>query len=295
MKIAIKKLDKLKREILVEVAGDEFVKEKNSIFKEKAKNLKVPGFRPGSAPMDILEKHHGPFLRDAFLNKAIPQFYQDALKQENIPAVSMPAISDVEMTSEKLLFRAEVEVRPEVKVEEFLYQGLKIKTKAIAVEEAEIEKVLTTMKDGIKKTLKKDLNDDEISKWASYPDMGDFRQVIKAQLTLEKAKTRRQDIDEQVKTKLLKAVNFDMPKAQVKQHEDELLNREVYNLQYRGVPAEDIEKYKDEIRKKIKPLAEEQVKLFYIFDAIAKGEGIESDDKMMDAVVGLILSQADYR
>jgi FKBP-type peptidyl-prolyl cis-trans isomerase (trigger factor) len=295
MKVEAKKIDALKRTMRIEVIGDEYLTEKNSVFKEKAKGLKVPGFRSGTAPMDVLEKHHGALLRDAFLNKAIPEFYQNALKQENIFAVSIPKISDIEMTLEKLAFSAEFEVKPELEITDSHYKGMKIKVKEAKVIEIDIEKVITNIKEGIKKTIKKDFSDDEISRWASYPKIQDFREAIKAQLVLEKTKERRQDIDDQIKQKLLKSIKVDIPKSQLEQHQKELVNREIYNLQYRGVQAEDIEKYKEEVEKKMKTVAEEEVKLFYIFDAIAQKEGIESNNKMIDVVLGLVLSAAEYK
>ena len=257
--------------------------------------MKVPGFRPGSAPLDVLEKYHSGALREAFLNKAIPDFYQNALKQENIFSVSIPKISDVEMKDDCLVFSAEFEVRPEVDIEDSQYKGIKISAKPVVVETIEVDKIITNMKEGIDKVLKRSLDDNEIARWASYANLEDFRQAVESQLMLEKTKARRQDIDEQVKQKLLKSVKVEAPKTQLEQHTRELVNREVYNLRYRGVPAEDIEKYKTEVEKKIQPLAEEEVKLFYIFDAIAQREGIESDDKMIYVVLGLILSKAEYK
>ncbi len=295
MKVEIKKIDKLKRTMRVEITGNEYLKEKDSVFKEKAKGLKTPGFRPGNVPMEILQKHHGPFLKDAFLNKAIPEFYQHALKQENIFSVTIPKISDIDMTSEKLVFSAEFEVKPEIEITDSQYKGIKIKAMPVKIQEIDIEKIITNIKEGIKSTLKKDFSDDEIAKWASYPKIQDFREAIKAQLMLEKTKERRQDIDEQIKTKLLKSIKVDIAKSQLEQHQKELVSREVYNLQYRGVSPEDVEKHKEEIEKKMKTVAEEEVKLFYIFDAIAQKEGIESNDKMINVVLGYILSVAEYK
>lgn len=42
----VKKIDKLKRTIKIEVSGEEFLKEKNQVYSKKAEGLKVPGFRP---------------------------------------------------------------------------------------------------------------------------------------------------------------------------------------------------------------------------------------------------------
>ncbi|MCK5492032.1 MAG: hypothetical protein KAJ14_02850, partial [Candidatus Omnitrophica bacterium] len=67
-----------------------------------------------------------------------------------------------------------------------------------------------------------------------------------------------------------------------------------HNLSNRGVSKEDIEKYKQELQDKIKPRAEEEVKLIYILQAIAKAEGLKTENNLGDVVFGFILSQGQY-
>ena len=81
MKVDVKKIDKLKRKFTIQVESKDFVNEKKEVYQLHSKTLKVPGFRPGSAPVDILEKHHGPFLKEELLKKVLPIFYGEALKQ----------------------------------------------------------------------------------------------------------------------------------------------------------------------------------------------------------------------
>jgi len=294
MKVEVKKLDKLKRKITVEVKGEEFLKERDEAYRQNSKNLKVPGFRPGSAPKEILEKHHGDFLKNEFLKKSLPGFYQKALEENKMTPASSPDISDIEFKPDALVFSAEFEVRPEVEVKESLYKGIKIKDQKTEVKEVEIEKVLTNLKEGIKKTLNKDLDDEAIAKWAAYPCAADLREAIRAQLFLEKARQRRQKIDGQAREHLLKGVKINLPQSEVDRHHQELVNRELYNLRVRGVSQEDIDKYKKDLEDKLKPAAQDDIKLFYIFEAIARAEGIKIDDNLGDVIMGFILSEAKY-
>lgn len=294
MRIEIQKLDKLKRKLKIEVSGNEFSKEKEEFYQQTAKNLKVPGFRPGSAPMDVIEKHHGKALKEEFIKKSIPQFYRKALEDEKILPASMPKIYDLDLKEGSMTFLAELEVRPELKVNESVYKSIKIKEKIEPIKEIEVEKIITNLKEGINKTLNKDLSDDDIAKWASYKDADALREVIRVQLRIEKIRGRRQKIDNQIKQHLLKNVKLELPADEVQKHLLEVVNREIYSLQSRGTPKEDIEKYRKELEEKLKPVAEDEVKLFYILEAIAKQEGIKIDNNLGEVVLGLILSQAQY-
>jgi len=294
MRVEIQKLDKLKRKLKIEVSGKEFSKEKEEFYKQTSKNLKVPGFRPGTAPLDLIEKHHGKALREEFVKKSIPQFYRKALEEEKILPASMPKIYDLDLKDDSMVFFAEFETRPELKIDESVYKGIKIKEKIEPIKEIEIEKIITNLKDGIKRTLNKDLADDDIAKWASYANANALREAIKAQLHIEKIRERRQKIDNQIKQHLLKNVKVDLPAEEVKRHLSDVVDRQMYSLQQRGTSKEDVEKYRKDLEEKLKDVATDEVKLFYILEAIAKQEGIKIDNNLGEVILGLILSQAQY-
>lgn len=294
MKVEVEKIDKLKRKMKIEVSGQELLKEKNQVYQQKAKELKTPGFRTGNAPLEVLEKYHGNALKEELFKKVLPLFCQRALDDNKISAAGLPQIHDVELDNETLTFSVNFEVKPQIEVKEDLYKGIKIKNKKVNVEEVEIEKVLTNLKEQFKKTINKDLTDEELAKWASYPDILTFRETIKIQLLVEKLKARRQEIDNQIREKLLKTFKVDLPQSEVERYHKELLEREIYNLHLRGVSQEDIDKHKSVIEERLKPLAFDEIKLFYILEAIAKNESIEMKDNFIDIVLGFILSQSDY-
>ncbi len=294
MKVDVKKLDRLKRKIKIEVEGDYFLKEKDSSYRKSAKELKVPGFRPGSAPLEIIEKHHGKLLKEEFLKKMLPVFYQKALEENGIAPATSPQISNVELDGQRLIFSAELEVKPEIEVKDSFYQGIKIKDKKIKVEEIEIEKALTNLKEQIKKITEQDLDDISLAKWSSYRDVSDLRDALKVQLTVEKMRERRKAVENQIRGHLLKSFKVDLPCGEVDRYHKELVEREVYNLRRKGISDEDIEKYRKEVEEKLKPLASDEMKMFYILEAIAKHEKIKIGENLGDIIFGLILSKAQY-
>ncbi len=294
MKVEVKKLDKLKRKIRVEVEKDEFQDKKKEAYGQISKNLKVPGFRPGNAPLEVLERQHGKLLKEEFLKSALPHFYQKALEENKMLPASMPEIYDVQVSFENLSFWAEFEVQPEIEAKEDYYKGLKIKAKKVEIKDEETEKILANLKNGIKKVTDKELNEEETARWASYPDSASLKEAVRGQLFIEKANQRRQNIEGQVRTQLLKAFKFDLPASEVQRHQKEMLDREIYSRKLQGASQENIDKYKKELEEKIAPIASDEVKLFYIFEAIARKENIKIENGLADVVLGFILSQAQY-
>ena len=84
---------------------------------------------------------------------------------------------------------------------------------------------------------------------------------------------------------------FDLPDALTKRHASRLLSRQLVDLQYRGIPAQEIESRLDEIRGASDDQAARDLKLHFILDAIAQKEKVEATDAEVNARVRFIAAQ----
>jgi len=298
MKVEVTKIDKLKRVIKVNVDGERFAKDKNEFYTQAAKDIKVSGFRKGAAPMDIVEKHYGKALKEEFANHYIQhQYYAQAVEDQKLVPAGMPRIFDVEIDDVSLKFSAEVEIRPELELDAKIYKGIVIKEKFPVVDDKDVEKVVDGIKEGLKKLTGNDLEGDILAHWSGHSHLITLKDSIKAEILTEKLRQRRLKVDEEVAKHLLKEIALDLPKSEVDHYHQELVHRQIHNLEERGVSGEDIEKYKKELEDKLRPRAEDEVKLFYILRAIAVKENLklEKDSNLGEIVLGYVLSQATYK
>ncbi|RKY43770.1 MAG: hypothetical protein DRP81_06480 [Candidatus Omnitrophota bacterium] len=295
MKVEVKKLDNLKRVIRVQVEGEDFKKDKSQLYRSLAKDLKVPGFRAGIAPLEILEKYHGKLLREEFIKWAIPNYYEKAVKEANISPVVLPRIYDVELTDKKFAFSAELEVKPQVSLEESIYKGIKVKDKPVDVKEQEWKKLVENLKEEVKRFTKKDFSDSEIAKWSGYPNYEVFQEALICEIKGVKLRQRRLDIESQIVNTLLKRVKITVPKRAVEEHRNKLLEEEIYKLKVKGISEEDIRKYKKDLEEKLTYQAQEQMKLYYILEAIAIKENLDvTPNNLYEVVMGYILSLTEF-
>ena len=96
------------------------------VYFQSAKYFNIPGFRKGKAPMNIVEKYYGKeiFYEDAF-NEVAGEAYEQALKENNVDAVSRPNIEVVQIEKGKdLIFTAVVQTKPEAELGK--YKGIEI-------------------------------------------------------------------------------------------------------------------------------------------------------------------------
>ena len=107
-----------------EIEAEKFDEAMKKVYAKTAKYFNIPGFRKGKAPMQMVEKQYGSsiFYEDTF-NELVPDIYDEAIKENNIDAVSRPQIDIQQMEKGKnLIFTAIVQVSPEVKIGK--YKGI---------------------------------------------------------------------------------------------------------------------------------------------------------------------------
>ena len=135
----IKTTDNGKNQHVIEfsIAKETFDAEVSKIFREKSKNLTVPGFRKGKAPRNIIEKMYGKgiFFEDA-LNNLIPAEYEAASKESGLDIVSRPEIDVESIDDNGVVIKAAVYVRPVISIEG--YKGIEASRLVVDVTEDEV-------------------------------------------------------------------------------------------------------------------------------------------------------------
>jgi trigger factor len=126
MKAEVEPLDGNKVKLSVEVDEQEFEKAVDAAFRKIAREVRVPGFRPGKAPRRILEARLGKETgRTEALRDALPDYYTRALREHEVDAIAPPEI-DITSGQESgpVSFDAVVEVRPQLHLAG--YGGLRV-------------------------------------------------------------------------------------------------------------------------------------------------------------------------
>ena len=126
MKSSIEPVEGNKVKISVTIDADEFEPSIAAAWKSIAKEVRVPGFRPGKVPRKVLETRVEPaYARSEAIQKAVPEFYYQAVRENDVDAIAQP---ELDITSGEddgdVSFDAIVEVRPEIDL--VGYQGLSI-------------------------------------------------------------------------------------------------------------------------------------------------------------------------
>ncbi len=147
MKASVEKIEKNRVTLAVEVETEVMSLALQKAYTKIVKQVNIPGFRKGKAPRKILENHIGtePLLEEAVEN-VVPNAYSEAVEETAIEPIDQPDIEMVQLEDGKpLIFKATVEVKPEVNLGE--YKGLKVPKDKKEVTEDDVERYLKMLQE----------------------------------------------------------------------------------------------------------------------------------------------------
>ena len=109
-----------KHSIEVTVPVAEVDSETERVVANIQSKVKLPGFRPGKAPLSLVKTRFASEIRQDVLEKLVPRFFRAAVEKDNLQIVGQPDVSDVHFHSgEPLRFKAEFEVAPTFDLEDY--------------------------------------------------------------------------------------------------------------------------------------------------------------------------------
>ncbi len=117
------------------------VKEKiNEVYSEFEKKAKVPGFRKGKVPRDIINIHFKKDIMEEVKESLLQQGFEEALKESQIEVIANPMIESIELDESGFRAVLNVQVKPEIDVKD--YSFLKSTVDRIYISDEEIENEL---------------------------------------------------------------------------------------------------------------------------------------------------------
>jgi trigger factor len=139
---AVEDISMTKKRLKIEIPAEMIEGEIRSSLEKLKTNTVIPGFRPGKAPLSIIEKRFGKRVEGEVLDKLIPRVYVEALSEAALTPLTPPVVEEALdfKRNEPVSMTFTVEVMP--KIETLKYELLKVKDIPVTVSDSEIEDVL---------------------------------------------------------------------------------------------------------------------------------------------------------
>ena len=135
-----------KHEIEITVPVDEIDRETERVIAGIQQKVKLPGFRPGKAPANLIRTKFASQVREDVLENLVPKFFRKKMEEEDLHVVGTPNVKEVRFEKgEPLTFKAEFEVAPTIELGE--YRGVTVQYREPEVSEEDVTKRIEEIRD----------------------------------------------------------------------------------------------------------------------------------------------------
>jgi len=135
-----------KRELELEIPAENVTKATEKVARDLARVARVPGFRPGKAPVTLIRRRFAEDIQGEVLQSLVPEYIEKALEEKKLIPITRPSVDKVDFKEgEPLRFRAVFEVLPEFELGD--YKNLAINVDAIETGDAQVDKVIEDMRE----------------------------------------------------------------------------------------------------------------------------------------------------
>jgi trigger factor len=145
----VETLQGLERRVSMTLPAADIERQVDERLKKLARNIRMPGFRPGKVPMKLVAQTYGPQVRSEVLSDAVQKAFTDAVKEANLKVAGYPRIEQkgekqADGDGKALEFSATFEIYPEVKVGDL--GEATVERPQVAIDDAAVDKTIEILR-----------------------------------------------------------------------------------------------------------------------------------------------------
>lgn len=117
MQVSVETGEGLERRMKVDLPYDEIAVEVEKRLQKLGRNARLPGFRPGKVPLQMLKRRFGEAVHQEVFGELVESSFSEALQTQSLRPAGMPRIEpEIDVAGQHFGFTAIFEVLPELEV-----------------------------------------------------------------------------------------------------------------------------------------------------------------------------------
>jgi trigger factor len=147
MKLEVTELGPVQRAVKIEVPAEDVNKRFDAAYADLNRQVHIPGFRPGKAPVALLEKRYAKAVEEDVLRHIIPDYYGRAMKEAGFEpiTVDIPPLERIKIKKgAPLIFTTTVEIKPIFELRE--HKGITLKQDKRTIDAEEMDKAMQVLR-----------------------------------------------------------------------------------------------------------------------------------------------------
>ena len=146
MQVSVESTSELERRMTVELPAEGVEREIGTRLDNLVRTARIPGFRPGKAPIKVVASRFGAAVRDEVVGDLLRSSFADALAREELRPAGEPVIDTVETApGTGLRYTAVFEVFPEIRLDEL--ESIEVRRPTAEVKESDVDRMVETLRE----------------------------------------------------------------------------------------------------------------------------------------------------
>ncbi|HEV8129814.1 MAG TPA: trigger factor, partial [Acidobacteriota bacterium] len=142
--VEVEDLSPVRKKLKIQIPQAETQRAYEEISKKIASLARIPGFRPGKAPMGLIRNRFKSEIKDELIQDLLPRSYDEAVKSRELKPLALPRIEKLDFeVGQPLQYEAVFEVAPDFQADN--YVGLKLEKKVLPVTDEDVDKVINQL------------------------------------------------------------------------------------------------------------------------------------------------------
>lgn len=146
IRVDLTDISSVEKKLKVEVPAEDTSREFERIARDFKKQARLPGFRPGKAPLGLIKRRFSNDIRSEVIQKLLPESYEQAVQEAAVKPLGQPDLENIECEEGKpLIYEAKVEITPEISLPE--YRGLEVEVPEEPVSDEDVQERLEALRE----------------------------------------------------------------------------------------------------------------------------------------------------
>ncbi len=144
--VSMEEGERWRRTLSITVPADIVQAERQAAVRKLAGRIKLPGYRAGKVPAQVIEKRFGPALNQELVDRVVGEAYREVLRERELRPISEGEVSKVDFDgASELSFEVSFDVAPELPLDRT--GGFTVERPALQVGDAEVDQVLGRLRE----------------------------------------------------------------------------------------------------------------------------------------------------
>lgn len=145
MQVSVTPTQGLERRMTVEVPAERIENEVQSRLRSMVRTVRIAGFRPGKAPLKVIERKYGAQVREDVVNAVVQSSFSEAVTRESLRPAGMPQFDEMKVEpGQPLAYTARFEIYPEI--ERISLDNITVKRPVATITEQDVDEMLEKMR-----------------------------------------------------------------------------------------------------------------------------------------------------